>query len=181
MTDASDGPPPDPPRSTRMLDRAPGERYRGMGAGAGAPTSGAGSAAGAAEASGAGTPIAGRGSVGRAVLAGGAAAVAGGALWAVLGEIELGAGLLAVAGFIGWAVAVAMIWGAGVVRPIPRSRLVAAMLGAGSIILGLLLATVLAQAEGGVLGPLDYTNERYGPLAYAAVLIAGLVAAVRGR
>ena len=121
------------------------------------------------------------GSAARSIAAGIGAAVAGGALYAALGEIELGVGLIVIAVFLGWVVAIAVVWGAGSSKPIPRRWLVAGLLGAGAIALGLVLATAWARVEGGVLGPIDYTNERYGPIAYVEVLLAGAVAAIRGR
>ena len=164
-----------------QLDRAPGERYRGMGSGrgpGGAPATPPSATASGGEA-GAGTAAA--GSTTRSIGAGIGAAVAGGVLYAALGEIDLGIGLLVIAVFIGWVVAIAVVWGAGSSRPIPRRWLVAGLFGAGAIALGLVLATAWARVEGGVLGPIDYANERYGPLAYVEVVLAGVAAAIRGR
>lgn len=199
MTDGTNGPANDPapaptpasapPSPTRQLDRAPGERYRAPAGGA-APGRGPGAAArGPAASSAAGGPAAGTGDGAttasggqtRAILAGAGAAGGGALLYAGLGQIDLGLGLLAVAAFIGWVVAIAIVWGAGEARPIPRQPIVAALLGAGAIVLGLLLAWAWSRTEGGVLGPLDYTDQRYGPVAYLEILVAGAVAGLRAR
>jgi len=168
MTDRTDDPAQDPsgdserPPAPRQLDRAPGERFRPPG----------GSTQGAM------TPP---GSRSRAVLAGSAAAGGGAVVYALLGQVDLGLGLLAVAAFVGWVVAIAIVWGAGAVRPIPRQPLVAVLLGAGAIVAGLLLAWAWSRVEGGVLGPLEYTDQRYGPVAYLEILVAGAVAGLRAR
>jgi hypothetical protein len=109
------------------------------------------------------------------------AAGGGAAVYALLGQVNLGLGLLAVAAFVGWVVAIAIVWGAGAVRPIPRQPVIAALLGAVAIVVGLLLAWAWSRVEGGVLGPLEYTDQRYGPVAYLEILVAGAVAGLRAR
>ena len=164
----------------------PGERYRAPAGGAG-PRHGPGN-------SGPGTGLAGTtrqtvgvaavapaGSRTRALLAGVGAAAGGAVVYALLGQVDLGLGLVAVAGFVGWVVAIAIVWGAGAVGPIPRQPLVAALLGAGAIVAGLLLAWAWSRIEGGVLGPLEYTDQRYGPLAYLEIVVAGAIAGLRAR
>jgi hypothetical protein len=198
MTDPTDGPTPDqapdppsdpspdpsPPTPAGQLDRAPGERYR-------APAAGAPPGRGPGGRPATGTPVAGSsaaaatgaesGSRTRGVLAGVGAAAGGALVYAVLGQVDLGLGLIAVAAFVGWVVAIAIVWGAGAARPIPRQALIAALLSAGAIVAGLLLAWTWSRVEGGVLGPLDYTDQRYGPVAYLEILVAAAVAGLRAR
>ena len=159
-----------PEGAQRQLDRAPGERYRGkiVVPSPAAPATPAPSTAAA-------------GSGRRAILAGIGMAAVGALFFAALGQIELGPGFVVIAVFIGWMVALAFVWGLGAAPPMPRRRAIAGLLGAGSIVVGLLLAWAWARAEGGVLDPLDYTGQVYGPIAYAAVVLAGTVAAIRVR
>lgn len=152
---------PGPPR----LDRAPGDRYRGGGATTG-PSGGS-----------APEPDASRGRT-TAIVAGVVIAAVGGVLFALLSQVDLGIGLVAIAMFIGWAVALALVWNGSA---IPRRAVVGAVLGGGAIVVGLLVAWVWGRMEGGALGPLDYVNERYGPLAYLEVVAAAAVAWYRSR
>jgi hypothetical protein len=99
---------------------------------------------------------------------------------AVVGQVDLGLGTLAIAAFAGWIVAIALVWGAAW-TPIPRRALVAAVVAALAIAAGLVLESLIARTGGGVLGPIDYINERYGLLAYAEIALAALVAAIRAR
>ncbi len=114
------------------------------------------------------------------VAAGSAVAVAGAAFYALLSQIDIGIGLLAIAAFVGWCVAVAMLWNA-TPAPFPRRGAVAAALGAGSIVLGLLLAWAWSRVEGGVLGPLEYVDQRFGPIAWLEAAAAGAIAWLRAR
>lgn len=155
-----------PTGAQRRLDRAPGERYRRRPDAPDAPEA-------RTDAPGSRT----RG-VGAALVV----AAVGGAGFALVGSFDLGPGLLAASAFIGWAVAIALVWGAGPSWPRGRSRAtLAAVLGGGSIAAGLALLWVWSRAEGGVLGPLDYLDERFGLLPVADVVIAALAAALRGR
>jgi hypothetical protein len=166
--------PTDPSRpTTPRLDRAPGDRYRGdrppVSGAADGTTSGAGT-------SGTRIPAA-RGRT-TAVLAAVVVAVVGAILFGLLSQIDLGVGMLVVAMFIGWAVALALVWNGAT---IPRRGALGAVLGGGAIVGGLLVAWIWGRVEGGALGPLDYVNERYGPLAYLEVVAAGAVAWYRSR
>jgi hypothetical protein len=177
------GPDPARPAAPRTLDRVPGERYRAPAAGASAgrgPGGGSGSTGGGLPGA-PGTTGSPSGTRARAIVAGGCAAGAGALAYAALGQIDLGLGLLAVAAFVGWVVALALVWGAGAASPIPRQAIIAGLLGGGAIVVGLLLAWAWSRVEGGVLGPLDYTDQRYGPVAYLEVLVAGVVAGLRAR
>jgi len=164
-------PAPSSPPGPRELERAPGERYRARDAGGGDQRS--------TETAGTGT--ADGGSARRAVSAGLVAAALGALGFAALGYVDLGPGLVAVAAFVGWVVALAVVWGAGAARPVPRQPLIAGALGALAIVVGLVLAWAWSRLTGGVLGPLEYTEARYGLLAYVEIGVAGVVAAARGR
>jgi hypothetical protein len=99
-------------------------------------------------------------------------------LFALVSQVDLGFGLVAIAMFIGWAVALALVWNGA---EIPRRAVLGALLGGGAIAVGLLVAWAWGRVEGGALGPLEYVNERYGPLAYLEVLAAAGVAWYRTR
>lgn len=161
MTD-DDGAPP--PSTQKQLDRAPGERYRAR------PD-----AAAAAVVDPGPSPA-------LAAVAPVLVALGGAALIAVLGSFDIGAGLLAVSAFIGWAVAVAVVWG-GDPAPEHRNRRVgwAVALAAGSIVVGFAVLWAYSRTEGGVMDPVAYLDERFGPLALIDILVAGAVAWVRAR
>jgi hypothetical protein len=162
MPDASS--PGDPSRpSAPRLDRAPGERYRGD-----RPPSPAGTVPPEDE-----TP-----SPTMAILAGVVVAILGALLFALLSQVDLGFGLVAIAMFVGWAVALALVWNGA---PVPRRAVIGAILGAGAIVTGLLLAWGWGRLEGGALDPLAYINERFGVFAWLEVLAAGGVAWYRSR
>lgn len=114
-----------------------------------------------------------------AVLAAGIGAL----VFFVLGQLNLGPGLLAVAAFTGWMTAVALVdlgGGAGMPRGTGRIAL-AVGLAAGAILAAILLDWAWAAVQGGVLGPLAYVGERYGPVALLQIGIAGLLAGLRAR
>lgn len=118
---------------------------------------------------------------------------AGAAGFALASQLDLGAGLLALAGFIGWAVALALPRD---VTPPPRGggeprgtaadargrRIrVAVLLGVLAITLGLAMSWALSRIQGGVLPPLEYLDQRYGPLAWLHVGVAAVLAGLRAR
>ena len=100
----------------------------------------------------------------------------------MLGSFDIGAGLLAVSAFIGWAVAVAVVWGSDP-APERRGRRVrwAVGLAVGSIVVGLAVLWAYSRTEGGVMDPVAYLDERFGPLAVADIVVAGVVAWLRAR
>jgi ABC-type Fe3+-siderophore transport system permease subunit len=160
-----DGAPP--PSTQRQLDRAPGERYRSR-PDVPAPAAAAAPAAAPSRAIAVAVPI--------------LVAAAGVALIGVLGSFDIGPGLLAVSAFIGWAVAVAVVWGSD---PAPERRgrrvRLAVGLAVGSIVVGLVVLWAYSRTEGGVMDPVAYLDERFGPLAIADIVVAGIVAWVRAR
>lgn len=151
---------PDPHR----LDRAPGERYRGTRPPAQPAT----------------TARSPEGSARRGILAALSAATAIAVARALVGQLDLGPGTLAIAAFAGWLVALGLIWGAAGAR-IGRRGLLAALIAAASIAVGLVLESLFARLGGGVLGPLEYVAARYGLLGYAEILVAASVAWIRAR
>jgi hypothetical protein len=165
MTDEDGAPPPSP---QRQLDRAPGERYRAR------PAATAANVDATSAATGRSRPLA----VAVPILV----AAAGAALIGVLGSFDIGAGLLAASAFIGWAVAVAVVWGSDP-APERRGRRVrwAVGLAVGSIVVGLAVLWAYSRTEGGVMDPVAYLDERFGPLAVADIVVAGVVAWLRAR
>lgn len=158
-------PEPDPEPSggeRRLLDRAPGARFVVP------PPSAVASARG----------VSARGLAIAVIVAG-----AGALVFFVLGQLDFGPGLLAVAAFTGWMTAVALVdlgGGAGL-RPGPGRIAVAAGLAAGAILAAILLDWAWAGVQGGVLGPLDYISQRYGPAAVLDVGVAALLAGLHAR
>lgn len=156
----------------RPLDRAPGERY---GTGSGGSGAGAGSGPGRGG-SGPGRPGT------RALVAAVLVADAGAVLFFVLGLLDLGIGLVVIAAFTGWATALALVWWGRDAIPVARTRIAAgAVLGGWSVAGGILLDWLYALLQGGVLGPLDYVGQRYGPVALMALVVGVGVAALRAR
>ncbi len=156
-------PNPDPSGGERRrLDRPPGDRFVVAPPGAAASTP--------------------RVSVRRLVVAI-IVAGTGGLAFFVLSQLDLGPGLLALAAFTGWMTAVALVdlgGGAGL-KPGARRIAVAAGLAAGAILTAILLDWAWSIAQGGVLGPLDYTIQRYGPAALLDIGAAALLAGLRAR
>lgn len=110
------------------------------------------------------------------------AATVGAVLVTVLGGVlAISSGLLVVAGATGWAVAAGLRAGAG--RQIAADRRVRLALGLVllSFALGQLGLWLFARTEGGVLGPLDYLAEVFGPLVPFELLVAWIVAWVTAR
>jgi hypothetical protein len=111
-----------------------------------------------------------------------AAAVIGAAAMTVLGGVlAVSAGLLMAAAASGWAVAVGLRVGAGQRLAAARRVRLAMGLAFGSVVLGQLGLWLYALTEGGVLGPLDYLAQTFGPLVPLEFLIAWIVAWVTAR
>lgn len=116
------------------------------------------------------------GSSGRAVSAG-IAAGTGWILATVLlgGVLALSAGLLVVAGAAGRLIGLAIGWGAGpALAPRQRVSLVIAVV-ALAFVVGQLGLWAYAQAEGGVLAPLDYLGQTFGIVAPLQLVLAAVV------
>ena len=154
---------PTPSRESSRLARAPGERY----APSAAPT---------------GDVTFGRWRALAIVLI---VAVMGGIVLAGLELLDLGAGLLAVGAAIGWTtgLAVRAMTGSGTALGLDRVRrsalaAVVAVVGAGIGFGGIWL---WSRTEGGVLGPIDYLADRFGPLPAILLALAAGAAALRAR
>lgn len=113
----------------------------------------------------------------RGVALGTSAALAGAAVVTFLGGVlTITSGLVVAAGAIGWTVAVAVRFGAGgSVTRSGRVRL-AVGLALGAVVTGQVGLWAYARSEGGVLGPLDYLGEVFGPLVPLELLVAWIVA-----
>lgn len=165
MSEEQGEPPSD---AQRMLDRAPGERYRSR------PANLAASAAP--------VPLPAERSMVVAIGVPMAVAGAGAGMVAVFGSFDIGAGLLAVSGFIGWAVGVAVVWSRVPGVDARGQRAIwAVVLAVGSIVVGIVVLWVWSHVEGGVMDPFAYLDERFGPIAYLNVIVAGVVAFLRAR
>lgn len=121
-------------------------------------------------------------SVARGVgLAVAAALVGAGALTVLGGVLAVSAGLIVVAGAAAWVVAIALRAGAGV--RLERSRRVPLAIGLAlaSVALGQLGLWLYGRSEGGVLEPLDYLAQVYGPVVVLEFLAAWIVAWISAR
>jgi hypothetical protein len=158
--------PPSP--GERRLARPPSDRYREAEA-----------ARVAAEAEAAVDPDT---SIARGVALASAVAIMGAAaivfLGGVLAYTEI---LLVVAGFTGGGVGVALRWGAGDQLAGRRRVGIALVLALVAVALGQLGLWQYGRAEGGVLGPLDYLGQVYGPLVLVEFAAAGLLAWLAAR
>lgn len=121
-----------------------------------------------------------RRALGLAILA----ALVGGAVVFAIGNLDLGSGLVALSAAVGWTTGLALTEGGGrggswpksPIRPILGGGLAAAGVTGAMLALGL-----YAQVEGGVLPPVDYLAQRFGPLPLIDIVAAGLAGAVRAR
>ena len=148
----------------RRLDRTPGDRYRAEPRHPGARADGPSSRRT------------------RAIVALLVVVDAGAVVYLLLGLLDLGVGLLAIAAFLGWIVGVTMIWwGRDAIASGRRRIALAASAGTWAIVLAISLDWGYALVQGGVLGPLDYVAQRYGPWGPLSVVVAALVAAWRAR
>jgi hypothetical protein len=104
-----------------------------------------------------------------------AVAVAGAGAVAIVilgGVLTVTAGLVIIAAAVGWGVGTGLRVGAGPRLPPRRRVVVAIVLAIVSIGLGQAGLWEYAQREGGVLAPLDYLAEVYGPLVPLQLLAA---------
>lgn len=152
----------------RRLARPPSDRYREAEA-----------AAAAADAAETVDPAA---SIARGVAVATVVAVVGAVAIVVLGGVlTLTEVLLVVAGFTGGGVGIALRWGAGE-HLVGRRRVVVALaLALGTVALGQLGLWQYGRSEGGVLGPLDFLGQVYGPLVLVEFAAAGVLARLAAR
>ena len=171
--DATKAPPPDatpatPSPGERRLARPPSDRYREAEA-----------AATAAEADASVDPAA---SVARGVALAAAVAISGAAAIVFLGGVlAFTEVLLVVAGFTGGGIGIALRWGAGTHLAGRRRVGIAVALALGAVALGQLGLWQYGRTEGGVLGPLDYLGQVYGPLVLVEFAAAGVLAWLAAR
>lgn len=154
------------PAAGRRLDAPPSDRYASETRG-GAPGEGVRASA--------------IGPLARAAIA----AVAGAALLIVVGAILAStAGLLFVAGVTGAAIGLALARArvpgpddaAAALQPTTVTWLSVA-LALGAVVVAAIGTWVIARGEGGVLGPIEYLLETFGPFVPAEAVIAALTAA----
>ena len=152
----------------RRLARPPSDRYREVEA-----------ATAAAEAEAIVDPAA---SVARGVALAAAVAISGAAAIVFLGGVlAFTEVLLVVAGFTGGGVGIALRWGAGNHLAGRRRVAIALVLALGAVALGQLGLWQYGRTEGGVLGPLDYLGQVYGPLVLVEFAAAGVLAWLAAR
>jgi len=97
------------------------------------------------------------------------------------GALAVSAGLLVVAAAIGYVVGLVTVAGAAATLSRPtRSWVAGALAGLGAV-LGQVGLWLFARAEGGVLAPIDYLGQTFGPLVPLEVLLAVSVAWWRAR
>jgi hypothetical protein len=154
----------------RRLSRPPSERYREEEARAAA-------AAAADEAR-----LDPSASVARGVALAAVVAAIGAAAIVVLGGIlTVTTGLVAVAGAMGLGVGIALRWGAGSRLGAGWRVAIALALSLGAVVIAQLGLWQNARVEGGVLSPLEYLWDVYGPLVPIELVAAGLVAWLASR
>jgi hypothetical protein len=186
VTDQPPASPPDPPPPTpgeRRLERPPSDRYRGAeDAGSAAAEGGPGAADGSATSPVLAASADDRPSPARGVTYGSAAAILGAVALALLGgALAVSAGLLVVAGALGYGVGVATVMGAAQTLARTRRPWIAATLAGLGAVLGQVGLWLYARAEGGVLAPVDYLGQTFGPLVPLEVVLAVTVAWWRAR
>ncbi len=165
VTDLPQPPPndaaPASPGEQRRLAHAPGDRYRAAEA-AGVEAKGPDPAA----------------SIARGVAVAAVVAIVGAVAIVVVGGIlTLADVLLVVAGFTGFGIGVALRRGAGDRFGRRRDRVVVALiLALGAVALGQFGLWQYARIEGGVLGPIDYLGQVFGPLVVLEFGAAAVVA-----
>lgn len=106
----------------------------------------------------------------------GAALVGAVAITILGGMLTFSAGLLVAAGATGWAVAAGLRLGAGHRLVGDRRVRLAVGLAIASVVLGQAGLWLYALAEGGVLDPIDYLAQTFGPLVPLQFLAAWILA-----
>lgn len=149
----------------RRLDRAPGERYLANSSGTPGPASTGPSRS-------------------QRLRRGLLVALGTAVVTFALTTFDVDPGLLVVGLTGGWLTGVALAAGERepADRPLPFSRaVVAGLIAAAGLALGLLADSLRAYALGGVLLPWEYLLARFGWVAPASIVLAALAGAVRGR
>lgn len=173
-------PPPEGP-GERRLARPPSERYGA------APADGDGTEAPRASDPASPSDVSAvPGAIGatpaRGIAYGAIAAIVGAALIVVFGgALAVSAGLLVVASGVGYAVGLVTLIGSADTLHGRGRPWVAAGLAALGVLLGQVGLWIFARAEGGVLAPIDYLAQTFGPLVPMEVLLAAVVAWWRAR
>jgi hypothetical protein len=154
-------PSPDPASpGERRLAHPPSDRYRAA-------------EARAATDADAGDPAA---SVARGVAVSLVVAIVGTVAIVILGGVmALTEALLVVAGFTGGSVGVALRWGAADTLTRRHRVTLGLVVAVAAVAVGQLGLWQYARLEGGVLGPLDYLGQVYGPLVLAEFATAALL------
>lgn len=97
------------------------------------------------------------------------------------GVLAVTGGLLVVAALLGWAVGEALRVGAGPHLKGGRRVGVALLIALGAVVVAQLGLWQYARIEGGVLPPLDYLAEVFGPLVPGQLLVAAIAARIGAR
>lgn len=121
-------------------------------------------------------------SVARGVAISTVAAILGAVAIVLLGGIlAVSAGLIVIAGAMGWGVATALRYGAG--EHIASRRRVVGAVGLSVVAVGLAQLGLwqYARTEGGVLAPIEFLSEVYGPLVPLELGVAVALAWLAGR
>ena len=121
-------------------------------------------------------------SVARGVAVASVVAIVGAVVIVILGGVlTLTQGLLVVAGSTGGGVGLALRWGAADRLSRRRRVILALVLAMGAVALGQIGLWKYALTEGGVLGPIDYLGEVFGPLVPLEFATAAVVAWLAAR
>ena len=121
-------------------------------------------------------------SVARGVAVASVVAIVGAVVIVILGGVlTLTQGLLVVAGSTGGGVGLALRWGAADRLSRRRRVILALVLAMGAVALGQVGLWKYALTEGGVLGPIDYLGEVFGPLVPLEFATAAVVAWLAAR
>jgi hypothetical protein len=163
--------PPNEPSQTpgeRRLSRPPSERYREEEARAAAAADDARQDPSASVARG-------------VALATVVAAIGAGAIVVLGGILTVTTGLVAVAGVMALGVGIALRWGAGSRLDPGRRVAIALALSVGAVVVAQLGLWQNARVEGGVLSPLEYLWDVYGPLVPIELVVAAFVAWLASR
>ena len=149
------------PEPGTRLDRAPGERFE-------QPRGGRLGRRGAIDPSG---------SPARAVVSGSIAALIAVVVFVVFaGPLAFSAGLVIIAVFAGRTIGLVTRTAAGPAVTSDTRVVIALLITIGWFVLAQLAVWVFARFEGGVLAPLDYLAQTFGPLVPIQLIVAVLVA-----